>query len=102
MENYMEVILQIFKRNISSSMPFFESKDKKPLANMDDLFKRAQKYAMLKDELRAASQQIPITNRSTSEGSQSNRKGGGNRKDDRKMNPHGRGGDKKNKQGKGP
>ena len=36
----------------------------------------------------ATSQQILITNRSTSESSQSNRKGRGNRKEDKKRNPH--------------
>ena len=63
---------------------------------MDDLFGQIERYAILEDALRAASQQILITNRSTSEGSQSNRKGRGNRKDDKKRNPHGRRGDQKN------
>ena len=31
-------------------MPFFEFLAKKPLETMDDLFKRANKYSMLKDD----------------------------------------------------
>ncbi|RVW58542.1 hypothetical protein CK203_113080 [Vitis vinifera] len=64
-ESYnMDVILQIFKRNIPST-PFFESLAKKPPATMDDLFRRADKYYMLKDDVRAASQQVLVTNRPT-------------------------------------
>ena len=51
-------------------------------------------------DLRAASQQILITNRATSEGS--NRKYGGNTKDNRKGNPRDKRGDKKNNQGRDP
>ena len=32
---------------------------------MDDLLRRADKYVMLEDDVRAASQQILVTNRST-------------------------------------
>ena len=64
-ESYnMDVILQIFKRNIPGT-PFFESLAKKPPATMDDLFRRADKYYMLKDDVRAASQQVLVTNRPT-------------------------------------
>ena len=66
---------------------FFESFAKKPPANMDDLFGHIERYAMLEDDLRATSQQILITNRSTSEGMQSNKKGRGNKKDDKKRTP---------------
>ena len=39
-ESYnIDVILQIFKRSISSSVPFFESLMKKPPTTMDDLFR---------------------------------------------------------------
>ena len=52
----MDFVLQIFKRNICSSTPFFESLAKKPLATIGDLFKRANKYPMLEDDVRAATQ----------------------------------------------
>nr|CAN61613.1 hypothetical protein VITISV_030311 [Vitis vinifera] len=57
--------LQIFKRNIYSSTPFFESLTKKPPTTMDDLFKRANKYSMLDDDIRAATQQVLVTSRPT-------------------------------------
>ena len=54
-ESYsMDAILQIFKRNICLGTPFFESLTKNPLATMDDLFKQANKYSMLKDDVRVA------------------------------------------------
>ena len=54
MESYsMDVVLQIFKRNICPSTPFFESFTKKSPATKDDLFKRANKYSMLEDDVHA-------------------------------------------------
>lgn len=53
-ESYnMDVVLQIFKRNICLSMPFFESLAKKSPSTMDDLFKRANKYSMLENDVHA-------------------------------------------------
>ena len=49
----MDVVLQIFKRSICLGTHFFESLSKKPPAIMDDLFKRANKYSMLEDDVRA-------------------------------------------------
>ena len=51
----MDVILQIFKRSISPNPPFFKSLAKKSPASMDDLFIQADKYVMLKDDVRASS-----------------------------------------------
>ena len=54
-ESYsMNAILHIFKRNISPSTPFFESLAKKSPAMMDDLFRQADKYFMLKDNVQVA------------------------------------------------
>lgn len=62
-ESYnMHVILQIFKRSISPSMPFFESLAKKLPTMMDDLFRWADKYSMLKSDVRTASQQVLVIN----------------------------------------
>ena len=60
----MDVVLQIFKRSICPSTPFFESLAKKPSTTMDDLFRRANKYSMLEDDVRAITQQILVTRQS--------------------------------------
>ena len=55
-ESYsMDAILQIFKWNISLDISFFESLMKKPLITMNDLFRQADKYYVLEDDVRAAS-----------------------------------------------
>ncbi|RVX00824.1 hypothetical protein CK203_026534 [Vitis vinifera] len=59
----MDAILQIFKRSICPGTPFFESLAKKPPTTMDDLFRRANKYSMLEDDVRAATQQVLVTGR---------------------------------------
>ena len=61
----MDVILQIFKRSIYPGIPFFESLAKKLSATMDDLFKRANKYSMLEDDVCETTQQVLVTNRLT-------------------------------------
>ena len=61
----MNAILHIFKRNISPSTPFFESLAKKSPAMMDDLFRQADKYFMLKDNVQVATQQVLVTNHPT-------------------------------------
>ena len=61
----MDAVLQIFKRNICPSTPFFESLAKKPPTTMDDLFRRANKYSMLEDDVRAATQQVLVAGRSS-------------------------------------
>ncbi|RVX18077.1 Retrovirus-related Pol polyprotein from transposon 17.6 [Vitis vinifera] len=59
----MDVVLQIFKRSICPGTPFFESLAKKPPTTMDDLFRRANKYSMLEDDVRAATQQVLVAGR---------------------------------------
>ena len=61
----MDAILQIFKKNICPSAPFFESLAKKPLATMDDLFRRVNKYSMLEDDVCATTKQVLVTSRLT-------------------------------------
>ncbi|RVX00457.1 hypothetical protein CK203_024527 [Vitis vinifera] len=56
----MDVVLQIFKRSICPGTPFFESLAKKPPTTMDDLFRRANKYSMLEDDVRVATQQVLV------------------------------------------
>ena len=60
-ESYiMDVVLQIFK-SICPGTPFFESLAKKPPITMDNLFRHANKYSMLEDDVRAATQKILVT-----------------------------------------
>ncbi|RVW39235.1 hypothetical protein CK203_085118 [Vitis vinifera] len=59
----MDAVLQIFKRSICPGTPFFESLAKKPPTTMDDLFRRANKYSMLEDDVRAATQQVLVAGR---------------------------------------
>ena len=56
----MDDVLQIFKQSICPSTPFFESLAKKPSTTMDDLLWRANKYSMLEDDVRVATQQILV------------------------------------------
>ena len=62
----MDVILQIFKRSIGLGTPFFEFLVKKALAMINDLFRRADKYSMLEDDV--------LTNRSTKDDEAGNSK----------------------------
>ncbi|RVW13405.1 hypothetical protein CK203_102338 [Vitis vinifera] len=57
----MDTILQIFKRNIYPGTPFFESLAKKLPTTMDDLFKPANKYSMLEDDIWVATQLVLVT-----------------------------------------
>ncbi|RVX18536.1 hypothetical protein CK203_006462 [Vitis vinifera] len=63
----MDAVLQIFKRSICPGTPFFESLAKKPPTTMDDLFRRANKYSMLEDDVRAATQQVLVAGRASRE-----------------------------------
>ena len=59
----MDVVLQIFKRSICLGTSFYESLPKKTLTTMDDLFRRANKYSILEDDVYTATQQILVTGR---------------------------------------
>ncbi|RVW67553.1 hypothetical protein CK203_062355 [Vitis vinifera] len=61
----MDAVLQIFKRSICPGTPFFESLAKKPPTTMDDLFRRANKYSMLEDDVRVATQQVLVAGRAS-------------------------------------
>ncbi|RVX06312.1 hypothetical protein CK203_027556 [Vitis vinifera] len=70
----MDAVLQIFKRSICPGTPFFESLAKKPPTTMDDLFRRANKYSMLEDDVRAATQQVLVVGRPSGNNSERNTK----------------------------
>ncbi|XP_034708974.1 uncharacterized protein LOC117932034 [Vitis riparia] len=57
----MDAILQFFKRSICSGTFFFESLAKIPPTTMDELFRRASKYSMIEDDIRAATQLVLVT-----------------------------------------
>ncbi|RVW88808.1 hypothetical protein CK203_034646 [Vitis vinifera] len=69
-----DVVLQIFKRSICPGTPFFESLAKKPPTMMDDLFRRANKYSMLEDDVRAATQQVLVAGQASRGGAERNAK----------------------------
>ncbi|RVX10860.1 hypothetical protein CK203_018344 [Vitis vinifera] len=70
----MDAVLQIFKRSICPGTPFFESLAKKPPTTMDDLFRRANKYSMLEDDVRAAIQQVLVAGQASRGGTERNAK----------------------------
>ncbi|RVW14328.1 hypothetical protein CK203_099081 [Vitis vinifera] len=70
----MDAVLQIFKRSICPGTPFFESLAKKPPTTMDDLFRRANKYSMLEDDVRAATQQVLVAGQASRGGTERNAK----------------------------
>ena len=66
----MDAVLQILKRSIYPSTPFFESLAKKPPTTMDDLFRRASKYSMLEDDVQAATQQVLVAGQASRSGAE--------------------------------
>ena len=58
----MDVVLQNFRRSFGSSTPFFESLSLDPPATMEELYRRADRYSMLEDNIGVATQTIMVTN----------------------------------------
>ena len=69
----MDVVFQNFRISFVPSTPFFQSLSLDPPATMEELYRRADRYSMLKDNIRAATQTVMITNQPT-EGNKSPRK----------------------------
>ena len=57
----MDVVLHNFRRSFGSTTPFFHSLSLDPFATMEELYRRADKYSTLEDNIRAASQTVMIT-----------------------------------------
>ena len=57
----MDAILQNFRRIFGPTTPFFQSLSLDPPATMEELYRRADKYSTLEDNIRAASQIVIIT-----------------------------------------
>ena len=66
----VDVVLQIFKRSLCPGTLFFESLANKPPTTMDDLIRHANKYSMLEDDVRAATQQILVTGQTSRSGAE--------------------------------
>ncbi|RVW70506.1 hypothetical protein CK203_056143 [Vitis vinifera] len=61
----MDAVLQIFKRSICPGTPFFESLAKKTSYNDGRFVQTANKYSMLEDDVRAATQQVLVAGRAS-------------------------------------
>ena len=59
----MDAVLQNFKRSFRPSTPFFHSLSLDSLVTMEELYKKADKYSTLEDNIRAATQIVMITNK---------------------------------------
>ena len=57
----MNVVLQNFRRSFRPTTPFFQSLSQDPPATMEELYRRANKYSTLEDNIRDASQTVMIT-----------------------------------------
>ena len=57
----MDTVLQNFRRSFGLTTPFFQSLSLYPPATMEELYRRADKYSTLEDNIRAASQTVMIT-----------------------------------------
>ena len=57
----MDAVLQNFRTSFGPTTPFFQSLSLDPPATMEELYRRADKYSTLEDNIRAASQTVMIT-----------------------------------------
>ena len=56
----IDTILQNFRRSFEPTTPFFQSLSLDPLATIEELYRRADKYSTLEDNIQAASQTVMI------------------------------------------
>ena len=57
----MDAVLQNFRRSFGPTTPFFHSLSLDPPTTMEELYRRADKYSTLEDNIWAASQTVMIT-----------------------------------------
>ena len=57
----MDAVLQNFRRSFGPTTPFFQSLSMEPPITMEELYRRADKFSKLEDNIRATSQTIMIT-----------------------------------------
>ena len=60
----MNAILQNFRRSFGPSTPFFQSLSLEPPTIMEELYRQADMYLMLDDNICATAQTVKITNQS--------------------------------------
>ena len=60
----MDAVLQNFRRSFGPTTPFFQSLSLDPPATMEELYRQADKFSTLKDNVQASSQTIMITTQS--------------------------------------
>ena len=70
----MDAALQNIRRSFGPSTPFPQSLSLDPPATMEELYRQADKYSMLEDNIRAAAQTIMITNQLAEENKSSGKK----------------------------
>ena len=77
----MDAVLQNFRRSFGPTTPFFHSLYLDPPVTMEELYRRADKYSTLEDNIRAASQTVMIIAQSSKLASkgQSEKKGSQNK-----------------------
>ena len=61
----MDAVLHNFRRSFGSTTPFFHSLSLDPPTTMEELYRWADKYSTLEDNIRAASQTVMITAQSS-------------------------------------
>ena len=57
----MDAVLQNFRRSLGPTTPFFQSLSLDPPVTMEELYRRADKFSTLEDNIRAALQTVMIT-----------------------------------------
>ena len=60
----MDAVLQNFRRSFGPITPFFQSLSLDPPATMEELYRRADKFSTLEDNIRIAWQTVMITTQS--------------------------------------
>ena len=60
----MDAVLQNFQRSFGPTTPFFQSLSLDPPATMEELYRRADKFSTLEDNIWVASQTVMITTKS--------------------------------------
>ena len=61
----MDAALHNFRRSFAPSTPFFHSMSLNPLATMEELYRRADRYSTLEDNIRIATQTVMIISKLT-------------------------------------
>ena len=59
----MDAVLQNFRRSFGPSTPFFYSLSLDPLGTMEELYRQADKYSTLEDNIRTTTQTVMITSK---------------------------------------